>query len=335
MACIAFADNNLNRMMRYIYCICFLVGSMGFPLLAKSHAAADLTPSSSGKGTKGVPSPSSSAAVTDAKKQNEKKYAAAAKPGDLLPSISGKGTKGVPTDSTSPAVTKATAPAEKRHETTLTSDSTRATSSAATLASNEQSKPAPARSDKKTAPTAPKITATTTSASKSSLAKSSPEKSAAASAHQSLTSEEEAGTEQRLARVTAYWAGEGDYYTGRCISATGVHLHDGHCAVDPNIIPYGSVVEISGVGKFLAVDTGSAVISRTAARESGHNSAERSAIVVDVFFEDAREGERFAAGAAKFVRISWWTPHSVASEASAAGGLFADENWTKIQSKQL
>jgi 3D (Asp-Asp-Asp) domain-containing protein len=139
----------------------------------------------------------------------------------------------------------------------------------------------------------------------------------------------------RLARVTAYWAGEGDYYTGRCISATGVRLHDGHCAVDPNIIPYGSVVEIAGVGKYLAVDTGSAVISRTAAKEGGHTSAERNALVVDLFFENAREGERFAASAAKYVSISWWTPTSMATDAKAARSLFAEENWSKIQSKQL
>jgi 3D (Asp-Asp-Asp) domain-containing protein len=139
----------------------------------------------------------------------------------------------------------------------------------------------------------------------------------------------------RLARVTAYWAGEGDYYTGRCISATGVRLHDGHCAVDPSIIPYGSVVEIAGVGKYLAVDTGSAVISRTAAREGGHTSAERNAIVVDLFFEDSSEGERFAASAAKYVSISWWTPTSTSLQAQAARSLFAEEDWSKIQSKQL
>jgi 3D (Asp-Asp-Asp) domain-containing protein len=139
----------------------------------------------------------------------------------------------------------------------------------------------------------------------------------------------------RLARVTAYWAGEGDYYTGRCISATGVRLHDGHCAVDPSIIPYGSVVEIAGVGKYLAVDTGSAVISRTAAKEGGQTSAERNALVVDLFFEDRSEGERFAASAAKYVSISWWTPSSTSMQAQAARSLFAEEDWSKIQSKQL
>ena len=140
---------------------------------------------------------------------------------------------------------------------------------------------------------------------------------------------------ERLARVTAYWADEGDYYTERGLSATGVRLHDGHCAVDPSIIPYGSVVEITGVGKFLAVDTGSAVISRTAAREGGHTYEERHAIVVDLFFEDRSEGERFAASDAKYVSVSWWTPSSMGLQAKAARSLFADENWSKIQSKQL
>jgi hypothetical protein len=132
--------------------------------------------------------------------------------------------------------------------------------------------------------------------------------------------------------MTAYWAAEGDYYTERCISATGVRLHDGHCAVDPSIIPYGSVVEVAGVGKFLAVDTGSAVISRTAAREGGHTAEERNAIVIDLFFATRSEGEKFAAAASKYVAISWWTPTSMAMEAKAARSLFAEEDWSKIQS---
>lgn len=139
----------------------------------------------------------------------------------------------------------------------------------------------------------------------------------------------------RLARLTAYWASEGDYYTGRGISATGVRLHDGHCAVDPSIIPYGSVVEIAGVGKYLAVDTGSAVVSREAAKESGHTSAERGALVIDIFFESSREGEKFAASATKYASISWYTPSASSGEAKEARRLFADEDWDKIHSKQL
>src|SRR5450755_2718285 len=79
---------------------------------------------------------------------------------------------------------------------------------------------------------------------------------------------------ERLGRVTAYWPSEGDRYTSRLISAMGVSLHYGHCAVDPSIIPYGSVVEVAGVGTFLAVDTGSAVVSRKAARQDAHTIEE-------------------------------------------------------------
>ena len=139
----------------------------------------------------------------------------------------------------------------------------------------------------------------------------------------------------RLARLTAYWASEGDYYTEHGLSATGIHLHDGHCAVDPSIIPYGSVVEIAGVGTYLAVDTGSAVISRTAAREGGHTSAERNALVIDLYFESRVDGEKFAASAAKYASVSWWTPTSTGMLAQAARSLFAEENWSKIESKQL
>lgn len=139
----------------------------------------------------------------------------------------------------------------------------------------------------------------------------------------------------RLARLTAYWAGEGDYYTGRHLSSTGIYLHGGVCAVDPSIIPYGSVVVIPGVGQFLAADTGSAVVSRTAAREAGRTLAERGALVIDIFFDHRRDGEAFAAGGPKFVPISWWTPSSTSNAAQAARSVFADENWNKIYSKQL
>jgi 3D (Asp-Asp-Asp) domain-containing protein len=113
---------------------------------------------------------------------------------------------------------------------------------------------------------------------------------------------------QHLARLTAYWSGEGDYYTRHHLSATGVRLHNGHCAVDPSVIPYGSVVDIEGLGRYLAVDTGSAVRTRRAARESGHNRGERAALVVDLYFENRREGERFAANGPKFASVTWWTP---------------------------
>lgn len=111
-----------------------------------------------------------------------------------------------------------------------------------------------------------------------------------------------------LARLTAYWSGEGDYYTRHHISSTGITLHNGHCAVDPTVIPYGSVVSIEGLGTYLAVDTGTAVVSRRAARESGHNRNERHALVVDLYFESRRDGEHFAATGPKFATITWSAP---------------------------
>ncbi len=77
-----------------------------------------------------------------------------------------------------------------------------------------------------------------------------------------------------LARVTVYWAGGGggsDCWTRQHKCATGARLRPGHCAVDPRRIPYGSKVTLPD-GPLLAVDTGSAVVSRKAARRSGRNN---------------------------------------------------------------
>jgi 3D (Asp-Asp-Asp) domain-containing protein len=153
--------------------------------------------------------------------------------------------------------------------------------------------------------------------------------------HATITLPASAANGGHLARVTAYWPAEGDYYTRHDLAATGVRLHDGHCAVDPNIIPYGSVVALEGIGTFLAVDTGTAVIERTAAREAGHTYAERHALVVDLFFKSRRAGEAFAASAAKWAAVSWWTPGQKTSDAKSARGMFAAEDWQKIESKQL
>jgi hypothetical protein len=90
-----------------------------------------------------------------------------------------------------------------------------------------------------------------------------------------------------LARVTVYWAGGGggsDRWTRRHVCSTGARLREGHCAVDPRRIPYGSKITFPD-GTLLAVDTGSAVRSRKAARRLGRNPQERDAIVIDRFFE--------------------------------------------------
>jgi 3D (Asp-Asp-Asp) domain-containing protein len=108
----------------------------------------------------------------------------------------------------------------------------------------------------------------------------------------------------RLARVTAYWPGE-DYYTNRKLSATGVRLRPGFCAVDSKIIPYGSVVKIPGLGSYVAMDTGTAVISRKAAKESGQNWKERCALVIDLYFPTRRAGELFSREGPKFAMVAW------------------------------
>ncbi|MEP7013939.1 MAG: hypothetical protein ABI925_00710 [Verrucomicrobiota bacterium] len=96
-----------------------------------------------------------------------------------------------------------------------------------------------------------------------------------------------------LARVTVYWAKGGpgsDRFTRLHKTATGVRLRSGHCAVDPRRIPYGSQV-IFPDGRFLAVDTGTAVINRKAARLSGRTKVEKNAVVVDRFFETKGQAE--------------------------------------------
>jgi 3D (Asp-Asp-Asp) domain-containing protein len=98
-----------------------------------------------------------------------------------------------------------------------------------------------------------------------------------------------------LARVTVYWAGGpgSDRWTRRHICSTGARLQAGHCAVDPRRIPYGSKVTMPD-GTLLAVDTGSAVRSRKAARRAGRTTLERNALVIDRFFETKQQALSWA-----------------------------------------
>jgi len=86
---------------------------------------------------------------------------------------------------------------------------------------------------------------------------------------------------ERAALATVYWHGEG---SGRSAAWNGATLRDGHCAVDPNKIPYGSKVVFSD-GACIATDTGPDVVNRKAARCCGKTAAERNAIVIDRFFD--------------------------------------------------
>ena len=88
-------------------------------------------------------------------------------------------------------------------------------------------------------------------------------------------------TEQlTLVRVTTYWREEGQLRA----AWNGARLRNGHCAVDPKKIRYGSRI-LLGDEELLAVDTGPAVVSRKAARLTGRNEAERNAAVIDRYFE--------------------------------------------------
>jgi 3D (Asp-Asp-Asp) domain-containing protein len=115
-----------------------------------------------------------------------------------------------------------------------------------------------------------------------------------------------------LARITVYWASGGggsDRWTRQHQSAIGARLRAGHCAVDPRRIPYGSKVTLPD-GPLLAVDTGSAVVSRKAARRSGRNALERNAIVVDRFFETKRQALNWASRNPTFMLVQVSPPGS-------------------------
>ena len=93
-----------------------------------------------------------------------------------------------------------------------------------------------------------------------------------------------------LARVTVYWK---DRVSGANAAWNGVKLREGHCAVDPNKIPYGSKVVFYDA-ECVAVDTGPAVVNRKAARICARSAAERNAIVIDRFFDAKQDALAWA-----------------------------------------
>ncbi|MDP9254546.1 MAG: hypothetical protein M3O66_06385 [Verrucomicrobiota bacterium] len=122
----------------------------------------------------------------------------------------------------------------------------------------------------------------------------------------SLASVAFAREESVLARVTSYWADEGA--SGKYAS-TGARLRAGHCAVDPERIPYGSEVVFPDRA-CTAVDTGSAVVSRKAARLCGRTASQLKAIVVDRFFETKREAMAWTNAYPEFMTLHVVPPGS-------------------------
>jgi 3D (Asp-Asp-Asp) domain-containing protein len=120
----------------------------------------------------------------------------------------------------------------------------------------------------------------------------------------SLTSAASAREESVLARVTSYWAGEGSKF-----ASTGRRLRPGHCAVDPKRIPYGSRVVFPDA-VCTAVDTGTAVVSRKAARLCGRTASQLKAIVVDRFFETKGEAMAWTNAHPHFMTLQVLRPGS-------------------------
>jgi 3D (Asp-Asp-Asp) domain-containing protein len=114
-----------------------------------------------------------------------------------------------------------------------------------------------------------------------------------------------------LARITVYWASGGagsdsDTRNHRC--ATGARLRNGHCAVDPRRIPFGSRILLPTGETLAAVDTGTAVRNRKAARLSGRTDLERSALVIDRFFETKSQALAWASSHPIFMAIKVSAP---------------------------
>jgi 3D (Asp-Asp-Asp) domain-containing protein len=118
-----------------------------------------------------------------------------------------------------------------------------------------------------------------------------------------------AGEHSALARVTVYWPGEG---SGTNASWNGARLNEGHCAVNPKKIPYGSKVVFHDA-ECVAVDTGPDVVNRKAARLFGQNAAERNAIVVDRFFDAKEKALAWAKANPHFMVVRVRTPDTEAA----------------------
>jgi hypothetical protein len=112
-----------------------------------------------------------------------------------------------------------------------------------------------------------------------------------------------AAGQSTLVRVTAYWREEGQLRA----AWNGARLRNGHCAVDPKKIHYGSRI-LLGDEELIAVDTGPAVVNRKAARLSGRNEAERNAVVIDRYFETKSQAVAWEKSHPHFMKVRVLSP---------------------------
>ena len=129
-----------------------------------------------------------------------------------------------------------------------------------------------------------------------------------------------AAEQPTLARVTTYWREEGQFRA----AWNGARLRNGHCAVDPKKIPYGSRIQL-GDEELIAVDTGPAVVSRKAARSSGCNAAERNAVVVDRYFETKSQAVAWEKSHPHFMKVRVLSPRPAL--AISEKSPIKDRNW--------
>jgi hypothetical protein len=117
-----------------------------------------------------------------------------------------------------------------------------------------------------------------------------------------------AAEQPTLARVTTYWREEGQFRA----AWNGARLRNGHCAVDPKKIRYGSKI-LLGDEELIAVDTGPAVVNRKAARLSGRNEAERNAVVIDRYFETKSQAVAWEKSHPHFMKVQVLSPRAASA----------------------
>jgi len=129
-----------------------------------------------------------------------------------------------------------------------------------------------------------------------------------------------AAEQPTFARVTTYWREEGEFRA----AWNGARLRNGHCAVDPKKIPYGSRIQL-GDEELIAVDTGPAVVSRKAARRLGRNATERNAVVVDRYFETKSQAVAWEKSHPHFMKVRVLSPRP--DLAISEKSPIKDRNW--------
>lgn len=122
----------------------------------------------------------------------------------------------------------------------------------------------------------------------------------------------EDGAYEVEARITAYSRNEpgSDVYTQQGLASMskkyGPLVQGKSVAVDKNVIPYGSTVSLPGLGSnYLAMDTGSAVVKRTASKKTGGQP------VIDVYFDTYEEQQRFVREYPQVVKVKVYPPTGV------------------------